>query len=380
MMLPELLHKRGKHMNWQRLIRENVTTAEELRETLRMSQDEYGKIKDEIALFPMSVTRYYLSLINPDDPDDPIRKMSVPSGRTVLLDGDLDTSGEKSNTKIRGLQHKYRQTVLVLTTAQCAMYCRHCFRRRLVGMDTEETIEDTDKVIQYLKAHPEVNNVLLSGGDSFLLTTDKIEKWLQELSDLDQLSFIRFGTRTPVTFPQRILEDPQLCSVLKSYSGKKQIYVITHFNHPRELTDQSKAAIRKLQEAGAVVKNQTVLLKDINDQGEILGDLLNKLTSVGIIPHYVFQCRPVKGVKSAFQVPLGEGLDIVLKAKAMQNGLGKAVDYTMSHVTGKIRILGRQPDQSLLFQYVQAKDPSMIGRIFSGQMGDQTWLPDGFKL
>ena len=363
-------------MDWQEIIRDNVTTAEELRAVLKLSDEEYRNIRDEAALFPMSVTRYYLSLIDPDDPDDPIRKMAVPSGKTVLLEGEFDTSGEKSNTVSRGLQHKYAQTVLALTTQKCAMYCRHCFRRRLVGLETEETADDIAAAAAYIKAHPEVSNILLTGGDAFLLTTDQIEAWLEHTAGLPQLSFVRFGTRTPVTFPQRILLDPSLCDVLRKYGKKKQIYVITHFNHPKEMTEESERAIRMLQDAGVVVKNQTVLMRGINNDAEILGTLLKKLTSWGIVPHYIFQCRPVKGVKSLFQVPFGEGLSIVQKANAMQNGLGKAADYTMSHVTGKIRILGRLSDGRLLFQYKQAKDPSMIGKILAGDAGELTWLPD----
>lgn len=363
-------------MDWQTIIKDNVTTAEELRDILKLSQEEYEQIREEISLFPMSVTRYYLSLIDPDDPADPIRRMAVPSAKSQLLDGELDTSGELSNTKITGLQHKYSQTALVLTTPQCAMYCRHCFRRRLVGVEGEEARAQVGSVAAYVQAHPEITNVLLSGGDSFLLPTEKIEEWLAALCDLDQLDFIRFGTRTPVTFPQRILEDPGLTQLLARYCKKKQIYVVTHFNHPGELTEEAVSAVRELQGAGVVVKNQTVLLRGVNDDPAVLGLLLRKLTATGIVAHYIFQCRPVKGVKSIFQVPFGEGLQIVQEANAMQNGLGKVADYTMSHVTGKIRILGRGSGGRLIFQYKQAKDPSMIGKMMAGDVADLKWLPD----
>ena len=363
-------------MDWQTIFRNNVTTAQELRDLLKLSQEEFEHIRDEAQLFPMSVTRYYLSLIDPEDPEDPIRKMSVPSGRFVLQDGELDTSGERSNTKIRGLQHKYKETVLVLTTSTCAMYCRHCFRRRLVGTQTEESTGDVDSVAAYIRDHPEVTNVLLSGGDAFMLPTGKIQEWLEKLTVLDQLDFIRFGSRTPVTFPQRILEDDELCRTIERYSQRRQIYVVTHFNHPKELTAESREAIRRLQKAGAVVKNQTVLLRGVNDDPDILGELLRKLTANGMAAHYIFQCRPVKGVKSLFQVPLGRGLEIVQKANNMQNGLGKSADYTMSHVSGKIRILGMQEDGKLIFQYKQAKNREVIGRLFAGDAAEQKWLPD----
>ncbi|MBP5160407.1 MAG: KamA family radical SAM protein [Lachnospiraceae bacterium] len=365
---------------WRELLRENVTTAEELIEPLKLTNEEYEEIRDETEQFPMSVTRYYLSLIDPDDPEDPIRKMAIPAGRTVLTDGVLDTSGEHSNTKLQGMQHKYRETVMVLTTPVCAMFCRHCFRRRLVGKETGETAVDKDAIIGYIKDHPEVTNVLLSGGDSFMLSTEAIAGWLDRLSGLDQLDFIRFGTRTIVTFPQRITMDPELVKVLGEYSKKKQIYVVTHFNHPKEITPESMAAVKALQGAGVVIKNQTVLMKGINDDKDVLTTLLKKVSSLGIVQHYIFQCRPVQGVRSRFQVPIARGSRLVSEALACQNGLGKSADYAMSHVTGKMRILGETGDGRMLFQYKQAKDRSNLGRIVAVKLGeDQTWLDDDFE-
>ena len=368
------------HMSWQSILAENLTTAEDLIKPLHLRAEEAAHMQKEIDRFPMSVTRYYLSLIDPDDPADPIRKMAVPSGNTIMQDGELDTSGEKSNTKLRGMQHKYAETVLILTTSACAMYCRHCFRKRLVGTETEEIAADIDSIIEYIRRHPAVNNVLLSGGDSFLMPDDRIRQWLGVLTGLDQLDLIRFGTRTPVTFPQRILEDKELLEILAEAGTKKQIYVITHFNHPKELTDASGKAIRALQRCGIVVKNQTVLLRGVNDDPLVLSSLLRKITSLGIIQHYIFQCRPVKGIKSDFQVPLLQGSRIINKALSLQNGPGKAADYTMSHITGKIRILGEIRQGELLMQYKQAKDPSLIGVPFTLSAADNlAWLPDNFK-
>jgi len=288
----------------------------------------------------------------------------------------MDTSGEHANSPIRGLQHKYEETALVLTTQDCAMFCRHCFRRRLVGKESDEIAVDVDRIVEYIQAHPRISNVLLSGGDSFMQPTERIRQWLDRLSSLETLDFIRFGTRTPVTFPQRILSDPELIEVLQHYTKTKKIYVVSHFNHPGEITPQSVEAVKMLQNAGVTIKNQTVLMRGVNDSSPVLAQLLRKMTALGIIQHYIFQCRPALGVKSRFQVPLAEGSDIVQKALATQNGLGKSADYTMSHVTGKIRILGKADDGKMVFQYKQAKDPAMIGRIFSVPVDDeQTWLP-----
>lgn len=364
-------------MTWTEHIRENLTTAEDLRGPLRLTSGEYERIREELRIFPMSVTKYYFSLIDPEDPKDPIRRMAIPTGIFSLTDGMLDTSGEKSNTRMRGMQHKYRETVLVLTTNDCAMFCRHCFRRRLVGKASDEIAVDPGAIAAYIRLHPEVTNVLLTGGDFFLLPSDKIAEWLELLVNLEQLDFIRFGTRTPVTFPHRILEDPELTDILAGCSNRKQLYAITHFNHPREFTPEAEAAIRALQKAGVVLKNQTVLLRGVNDDPDTLSAVLRRVTSLGMIQHYIFQCRPVQGIKSRFQVPFAEGSLIVQEALNQQNGLGKSAEYTMSHVTGKLRILGLTPDGSTWFQYKEAKNPADLGRIFPMKLDPlETWLPD----
>ncbi len=361
-------------MTWQEEFKRNITSAEALREVLPMTDEEYRLIHEEAERFPMAISRYYCSLIDPADPDDPIRRMAVPSSTGSSLEGLLDTSGEHSNTILPGIQHKYRQTTLVLVATQCAMYCRYCFRRRFVGMDEDPTAKVQD-LIGYLHEHPEITNCLLSGGDAFLQDTKKLESWLEPLSREPQLDFIRLGTRTPVTFPIRITSDPSLPELLGRIGEKKQLYVVTHFNHPKEFTDEAYKALRMLQEKRVVIKNQTVLLKGVNADPDTLAELLRKVTAAGIVQHYIFQCRPVVGATNYFQVPIIEGSRIVNAANAMQNGLGKCADYTMSHVTGKIRILGQTDNGEMLFQYKQAKDPSRIGQFFTKRLSpDEKWL------
>ena len=362
-------------MAWQDEWKNTITTMEELRKVIPMTDEEYALIGEEAGKFPMSISRYYASLIDPSDPDDPIRKMSVPSRSGLSLDGELDTSGEHSNTVLQGIQHKYRQTALVLMTTQCAMYCRYCFRRRMVGLDLEKPADDPDALAAYLKERPEITNCLLSGGDALLQPTERLAKWLDTLADVPQLDFIRIGSRTPVTFPCRITDDRSLLDLFSRIGKRKQLYLITHFNHPREVSEQAVAAVRLLIGSGVIVKNQTVLLKGVNDDPEVLALLLRKMTATGVVQHYIFQCRPVVGATNYFQVPLIEGSRIVNAANALQNGLGKSADYTMSHKTGKIRILGETGEGELMFQYKQAKDPSQIGKLFTRKMKDgQAWL------
>ncbi|MDD2494009.1 MAG: KamA family radical SAM protein, partial [Tissierellia bacterium] len=228
-------------MDWKTELRNNVTTADEIIEALNweLSNEEKSKLVNIIDHYPMSVPKYYLSLINKDDPDDPIRKLCVPSIFETDMSGSFDTSGESSNTVVTGLQHKYKQTGLYLSTNKCAMYCRHCFRKRLVGTNDEEINKQFDEIVNYIKVHTEMTNVLVSGGDSFMNSNVKIEKILNEFIKIDHLSFIRFGTRTPVVLPSRIYDDKEILNILERFNKIKQIYVITHFNHHNEITPES---------------------------------------------------------------------------------------------------------------------------------------------
>lgn len=362
-------------MDWKETLKTNVTKAKELSELMHLSKEQELLLEQILDRFPMTITKYYLSLINWSDPDDPILKMCIPSMEETDLSGDFDTSGEADNTVIPGMQHKYKETALILSTHRCAMYCRHCFRKRLVGISNDETVKNFDEMSDYIDKHYEISNVLLSGGDAFLIPNSTIKSYLEVLTEIKHLDLIRFGTRTPVVLPNRISEDPELLDILKTYNQKKQIYVITQFNHPNELTPQSMQAIHALINIGIIVKNQTVLLRGINDNPFILGTLLKKLTSSGIIPYYIFQCRPVSGVRTQFQVPLIKAVQIVEQAKQMQNGQGKCIRFIMSHETGKIEMIGTMEDERMLFKYHQAKYEKDQGRIFIEKIGtEQAWL------
>ena len=353
-----------------------IDSVEQVAQKLGLSYDETKKLKQVAQIHPMRVSPYYLSLIDWNDPNDPIRKMAVPSLEELNLDGFYDTSGEAENTKMPGLQHKYAETALILSTNRCATYCRHCFRKRLVGLPTEEIVKRFEDAADYIAEHEEINNVLVSGGDPLVLSNYVIKKFLASLSKIDHLSFIRFGSRTPVTLPSR-LTDPELLALFKRYSQiDRRLYVVTQFNHPREITPQSVSAVSKLIKAGVILSNQTVLLKGVNDNSETLATLMNRLVSIGVAPYYVFQCRPVKRVKRHFQVPLCEGVRIVEKAKAKCNGHSKRFKYIMSHITGKIEIIGIM-DGEIYFKYHQAKDRKNLGVMFKRRVDENAgWLDD----
>ncbi len=362
-------------MRWQEELKNNVTSIEELAKYIPLESSEIAKLNAIVKEFPMSIPRYYLSLIDPNDPNDPIRKMSLPALEELDDAGVWDTSGEASNTKTEGLQHKYAQTTLILSTSKCAMYCRHCFRKRLVGTSDEEVAKTFAPILTYIKEHKEINNVLISGGDAFLNSNSVISYYLQELCGIEHLDFIRFGTRIPVTLPSRITGDSELIDILREYGAKKTIYVTTQFNHAKELTPEAVASINALLSAGVIVNNQTVLLRGVNDDSDTLANLFNALIRNRVIPYYIFQCRPVTHVKTQFQVPLAEGVKIVDQAKAKCNGFSKRIRYAMSHETGKIEILGMLNEREMLFKYHQAKDPQNNSRIFTAELEEgQAWL------
>lgn len=354
-----------------------VTSVDDLGETIDLCESEEEFLKQLSKIHPIRVPEYYLSLIDDDDPNDPIKRMAIPSIDELIEEGAYDASDELSNTVLPGLQHKYLQTAVIIATAECAMYCRHCFRKRLVGLPSQEVLRDIDAAATYISNHKEINNVLVTGGDPFTLETSQIRNILEALSEIPHLDFIRFGTRIPVTFPHRILEDDELSRVLRKHSREsRRLFVVTQYNHPRELTRESIDAIDRLLSAGVSVSNQTVLLRGVNDNPNTLAALQNKLVSIGVNPYYVFQCRPVMRVKKNFQVPLYRGYKIVENAKKLLNGHSKRFRYIMSHSTGKIEVLGVL-DERFLFKYHQAKYPADQGRIFT-RLCDRkaTWLDD----
>ena len=359
-----------------KLLSECIRDVDGLEKYLKLSPEEAGRISTIAERYPFCVPPYYLGLVDPEDPDDPVRKICIPGPQELSGTGMEDTSGEGDNTVIRGMQHKYRQTALILTTNQCSMYCRFCFRKRMVGYSEHETAEHISRMAEYVEQHTEINNVLLSGGDALINPNEVIRMYLDRFSKIESLDFIRIGTRTPVVLPMRIYEDEELLDILKTFHRKKQILIVTHFNHPHEITPQAKKAVDALIGCGCILRNQTVLLRGVNDSPKTLAELLNGLVSIGVIPYYVFQCRPARGALDEFQIPLLKGSRIVEEAKSMMNGQAKSIHYCMSHVTGKIEILGTMEDGRMLFKYHQAKDAKNNSRIFLEQLEeDQCWLP-----
>jgi len=365
---------------WKKELQNNVTTAEELVTMGLAPPADKVALAKVIESYPMSITTYYLGLIKKYDYSDPIYKMCIASLFEHDEGGCTDTSGEKSNTVSDGLQHKYDNTVLLLSTNVCAMYCRHCFRKRMVGQSESETLSFVDDAVAYVKAHPEVDNVLISGGDALMNSNQVIEKYLKNLCEIPHIRFIRFGTRLPVVFPDRILKDDELVRMLSSYAAKKQIYIVTQFNHPNEITEQSIEACETFRKNGIPVLNQSVLLAGVNDNPKTLIELFNCLVAHGITPYYLFQCRPVKGVKGYFSLPLLKAAEVVDVTRAGLSGPAKRFRFSMSHVSGKIEIVGKTKDNKLVFKQHQAKDNADLNNLFTVDIGEEaTWLTDKFE-
>lgn len=364
-------------MGWQAELQQSIRTVDQLKKHLHLSQAQENQLRRVVERHPMRITPYYASLINWRDPADPIMKMAVPNIAEMDLSGSYDTSGEAQSTKLRGLQHKYAETALILATSRCPMYCRHCFRKRLVGLATEEVLRRFEDAARYIEKHEEIKNVLISGGDPLILPTAVLDKFLKRLWGIPHLEYVRIGSRSPVTFPSRILSDDALLKVLAKYTRPdRRLYMVTQYNHPSELTETSLRAVARLMDQGLCFINQSVLLRGVNDSGRILGELQAKLAARGIGPYYVFQCRPVKRVKRFFQLPLEEGYRIVEDAKAVLPGPSKRFRYVMSHRTGKVEVLAIIGDEIYL-KYHQARDRRNLGVSFKCRLTPEAgWLDD----
>lgn len=342
----------------------------------QLSQDEKEALSRVTDRYAFRANSYYLNLIDWEDPDDAIRKIVIPNPEELAEDGVLDPSNEGAVTVMHGVEHKYTTTVLLLVSEVCGTYCRFCFRKRLFMPDNEEVNLDISKGLDYIRAHPEVDNVLLTGGDTLILGTRRIDQILTRLREIPHVKIIRFGTKIPAFNPYRILEDPQLCdSIARHSQGERRIYIMAHFNHPRELTDVALKGLDRLLESRAIVVNQTPLLCGVNDNAEILAKLFNRLSYIGVPPYYLFQGRPIAGNKG-FRISIREGYELLEEAKTQMSGLAKRARYIMSHASGKIEIVGFLDDRIVL-KYHQAKDPENLGRLFDLPWEEGAcWLDD----
>ncbi|HEY4391246.1 MAG TPA: KamA family radical SAM protein [Paenibacillus sp.] len=349
-----------------------ITNIDKVTQLSQMERDQLRPITDK---FVFRANDYYLNLIDWDDPNDPIRKLVIPNTGELREYGRWDASDEDTNYVVPGCQHKYRTTALLIVSEVCGAYCRYCFRKRLFRNDVKEAMADVTPGIEYISRHPEINNVLLTGGDSLILATSKLRSILESLRAIDHVKIIRLGSKIPVFNPMRIYEDPDLLQLISEFSSAdKRIYVMAHINHPREITAEARKCFEALHKAGAIVVNQTPILKGINDDEKVLGELLDKLSWAGVTPYYFFINRPVAG-NSDFVIPLQRAYELVEGAKARTSGLGKRVRLSMSHTSGKIEILAVENEMAYL-KYHQSRDNEYGKFMVLECPEDAAWFDD----
>lgn len=327
---------------WQHLLKQSISSVDQLVEKFGLKKEIAERLNE---FFMARINPYYLSLIR--YPGDPIWKQVVPDEIELYdIDAPDDPLNEESMSPVPNITHRYPDRVLFLTTSQCGIYCRFCTRKRKVGDSSKINMKELESAFKYLEEHSEVNDVILSGGDPLMLSDHMLEKILIRLRQIPHIQIIRLGTKMPCVLPQRIT--PELCEMLKKYHP---IYVNTHFNHPWEITPESTKACTMLADAGCPVGCQTVLLKGVNDDPEVMKELMKKLLAIRVRPYYIYQADLTKGANH-FRTPIDVGLEIMDNLRGHISGL--AVPHFVIDAPGGG---GKIP---LLPDYVLARDKEKI--------------------
>ncbi len=297
---------------WEKSLAGSITCLDELAEHFKIDLSEGRDAADR---FPMRITPYYLTLV--EKAGDPIWLQCVPDRRELENDGQVsDPLNEEGLSPVQGLIHRYPDRVVFLVSSRCAVYCRFCMRKRRVGCSQSNmTDKDADAALDYIAGTPSIRDVILSGGDPLLLADDELENMLARLSKIPHVEIIRIGSRVPVTLPERI--NARLCRMLKRFHP---LYINTHFNHPREITEMSARACARIADAGIPLGNQTVLLKGVNDDPDVMKNLMQKLLSIRVRPYYIHQMDLVKGT-GHFRTPVEQGIRIMAGLRGYTSGM-----------------------------------------------------------
>ena len=303
--------------DWRWQLRHRITTYEQLKEILDLTPEEIEGIKHSKGRLALAVTPYFASLMDPLNPNCPIRRQAIPRIEECHLSKNdmVDPCGEDKDSPVPGLVHRYPDRVLLLVTDQCAVYCRYCTRRRLVGSNERSITQGNfEEVLKYLKTHRKVRDVLLSGGDPLLLENERLEEILSRLRALPHIELLRIGTRVPVTLPQRITGG--LIRMLKKYHP---LMMSIHFTHPKEITEAVRKACTDLADGGIPLGSQTVLLKGINDKPHIMKKLVQELLKIRVRPYYIYQCDLAMGTEH-FRTSVATGIQIIEKLRGHTTG------------------------------------------------------------
>jgi lysine 2,3-aminomutase len=303
--------------DWRWQLRHRVTRAEQLKLILNLSPEEIEAIEASKGRMATAITPYFAKLMDRNDSNCPIRRQAIPTmAEFHFSPADLmDPCAEDENSPVHGLVHRYPDRALLLVTDKCAVYCRYCTRRRMVGSSEKcITEEDLDEAIAYIQATKKVRDVLISGGDPLLLEDDHLERIIAKVRKAPHVEIVRIGTRVPVTLPQRIT--PTLASILKKYHP---LWISIHFTHPKEITKEVRRACAILAEAGIPLGSQTVLLRGINDRSVVMKRLMHELLKIRVRPYYIYQCDLAMGTEH-FRTPIAVGINIIEKLRGHTTG------------------------------------------------------------
>lgn len=301
---------------WQQ--QKRIKNMEQLEKVLHVTDEERLAFQNSHEMFNMGITPYYASLMDKDDPNCPIRLQSVPKGgELVIAPEDMeDPLAEERDMPVPGITHRYPDRVLFYTTHNCAMYCRHCTRKRKVAdPDSAASTNQLEESLAYIEKTKSIRDVIISGGDPLSNSDDRLEYILSRLRAMNHIEVFRLGTRNLVTLPQRITDD--FVKMVKKY---QPVYIHTHFNHPKECTKEAFDACARLADAGCPINNQMVLLKGINDDAKIVKELNHKLLMMRVRPYYMFQCDMSQGI-SHFRTPVEKGIEIIEKLRGWTSGM-----------------------------------------------------------
>ncbi len=343
----------GDH-SWQRLLADSIVTPEALSRIMPVDMETVRRVMQK---YPMRINPYFLSLIS--EKNGPLWRQCIPDMEELAQDIALepDPLWEEPQSPVAGLVHRYPDRVLFMVSSQCAMYCRHCMRKRRVGPVGLMTEKDIDRGVAYIRSQPDVREVILSGGDPLLLPDDRIERLLSQLHDIPQVDMIRIHTRTPCTLPQRITGD--LVALFRRFAP---LYINIQFNHPDEITQVSARACESLADAGIPLGSQTVLLKGVNDDPEVMMRLMRELLKIRVRPYYLHHADPIEGTRH-FRTSIETGKQIMIHLRGRMSGMG--VPHYMIDLPqggGKIPIL---PDYG-----VSGKPSKLMFRNFAGEVYD----------
>lgn len=301
--------------DWRWQMKHSIKRLEELEQVVNLTEVERQGVLQTAGEFAMAIPPYYAALMDPDDPSCPVRMQAVPTVHEKHGLGVTDSLGEDAHMVAPGLVHRYPDRVLFLVNNMCQLYCRHCTRKRLTGKRNEVLPKpEMQQALEYLRAHPEVRDVLISGGDPLMMSDANLEYVLSSLREIPSLEILRLGTRAPVTIPQRITED--LVRMLKKYHP---FWINAHFNHPKELTPEAREACRRLVDAGIPLGNQSVLLRGVNSSPRIMKELVHELVKTRVRPYYIYQCDMEAGLEH-FHTSINTGLEIMEALRGWTTG------------------------------------------------------------